>query len=181
MDREAFNTYSEQLARLGVWLEAPHLRWMDVAEAIHLILLTGCQSGEISGLQWAEVLEDRLSLKTGGRDVILKRRCTGARSRYVFPSQRDPEKPIGPQDVPWRAIRLHDLRHTYASQAIMSGETLSMPEQLLGHRQPKTTEIYAHLDARHLAEAANRVSAIIQKRLDGNVHGSEAESWDVAI
>ena len=157
-----------QLAKLGAWLEAPHLRWLDVADAIHLILLTGCRSGEISHLQWAEILEDRLRLKTsktGSREVILTlpvlailaRRRTGARSVYVFPASRDPAKPIGTLDVPWRSIRqhiglstdirLHDLRHTYASQAIMTGETLNMAGQLLGHRRPQTTEIYAHLDA----------------------------------
>lgn len=176
-----------QLAQLGAWLEAPHLRWLDVADAIHLILLTGCRSGEISRLQWAEVLEDRLRLKTsktGSRDVvltpsaltILARRRTGARSAYVFPASHDPARPIGSLDVPWRRIRkhvglpadirLHDLRHTYASQAIMTGETLSMAGQLLGHRRPRTTEIYAHLDAEHLADAADRVSQSIADWLE---------------
>jgi integrase len=89
---------ASQLGKLGAWLEAPQLRWLDVADAIHLILLTGCRSGEISRLQWAEVLEDRLRLttaKTGSRDVvltppalaILARRRTGVRSfvrRQVF-------------------------------------------------------------------------------------------------
>ena len=176
-----------QLAKLGAWLEAPHLRWLDVADAIHLILLTGCRSGEISRLQWAEVLEDRLRLttaKTGSRDVvltppalaILARRRTGTRSIYVFPASHDPGTPIGTLDVPWRSIReriglpreirLHDLRHTYASQAIMTGETLSMAGQLLGHRRPQTTEIYAHLDAEHLADAADRVSQSIHECLE---------------
>lgn len=176
-----------QLAKLGAWLEAPQLRWLDVADAIHLILLTGCRSGEISRLQWAEVLEDRLRLttaKTGSRDVvltppalaILARRRTGVRSFYVFPASHDAGTPIGTLDVPWRSIRehiglpreirLHDLRHTYASQAIMTGETLSMAGQLLGHRRPQTTEIYAHLDAQHLADAADRVSRSISEYLE---------------
>ncbi|MCR9080202.1 MAG: site-specific integrase [Hyphomonadaceae bacterium] len=178
---------ANQLAKLGAWLEAPQLRWLDVADAIHLILLTGCRSGEISRLQWAEVLEDRLRLKaskTGSRDVVLTppaiailvRRRKGTRSLYVFPASHDPGKPIGTLDVPWRSIReriglpreirLHDLRHTYASQAIMTGETLSMAGQLLGHRSPQTTEIYAHLDARHLADTADRVSQSIHECLE---------------
>lgn len=173
---------TNQLAKLGAWLEAPQLRWLDVADAIHLILLTGCRSGEIARLQWAEVLEDRLRLKaskTGSRDVvltqpaiaILRRRHNGARSIYVFPDSHDPTKPRGALDVPWRTIRehiglsgdirLHDLRHTYASQAIMTGESLRMAGQLLGHRRPQTTEIYAHLDAEYLADAADRVSCAI--------------------
>lgn len=178
---------AKQLAKLGAWLEAPQLRWLDVADAIHLILLTGCRSGEISRLQWAEVLEDRLRLKaskTGSRDVvltpraiaILARRRKGARSVYVFPASHDRGTPIGTLDVPWRSIReriglprdirLHDLRHTYASQAIITGETLSMAGQLLGHRRPQTTEIYAHLDAQHLADAADRVSRLIYQSLE---------------
>ena len=178
---------AKQLAKLGAWLEAPHLRWLDVADAIHLVLLTGCRSGEISRLQWTEVLEDRLRLttaKTGSRDVvltppasaILARRRTGVRSIYMFPSSHDRTKPRGALDVPWRSIRehiglpgeirLHDLRHTYASQAIMAGETLTMAGQLLGHRRPQTTEIYAHLDAEHLADAADRVSRSIYQSLE---------------
>ena len=178
---------AKQLAKLGAWLEAPQLRWLDVADAIHLILLTGCRSGEISRLQWSEVRNDRLRLKaakTGSRDVvltppalaILARRRNGAQSRHVFPANHDPGKPMGSLDVPWRSIRkhiglsadirLHDLRHTYASQAIMTGETLSMAGQLLGHRRPQTTEIYAHLDAQHLAGAADRVAGSIGEWLE---------------
>ena len=182
---------AKQLEKLGAWLEAPQLRWLDVADAIHLILLTGCRSGEISRLQWAEVLADRLRLKTaktGSRDVvltppalaILARRRNGAQSEYVFPANHNPGTHIGTLDVPWRSIRqhigltadirLHDLRHTYASQAIMTGETLSMAGRLLGHRRPQTTEIYAHLDAQHLAGAADRISRSIFEWLDCSQH-----------
>lgn len=159
----------------------------------------GCRSGEISRLQWAEVLEDRLRLttaKTGSRDVvltppalaILARRRTGVRSVYVFPASHDAGTHIGTLDVPWRSIRehiglpreirLHDLRHTYASQAIMTGETLSMAGQLLGHRRHQTTEIFAHLDAQHLADAADRVSRSISEYLET---GSKAavQIWPV--
>lgn len=178
---------TQELAKLGAWLEAPQLRWLDVADAIHLILLTGCRSGEISRLQWAEVMEDRLQLKqtkTGSREVILTKRAatllecrrTGGRSLYVFPYSTDKRKPIPSLDTPWRSIRthigfstkirLHDLRHTYASHAIMTGETLDMAGRLFGHRRPQTTEIYAHLDAQHLAGTADRVSHAIFEWLE---------------
>ncbi|MCR9279929.1 MAG: site-specific integrase [Pseudomonadaceae bacterium] len=177
---------SKELAKLGAWLEAPQLRWLDIADAIHLILLTGCRSGEIAGLKWSHVDKDHLKLqaaKTGNREVvltdpakvILERRRTGAKSSYVFPSKNDPDKPIGELHIPWRnirrriglseSIRLHDLRHTYASRAIMKGETLSMTGKLLGHRRPQTTEIYAHLDANHLANAADRIAGTIAEWL----------------
>ena len=173
---------AQQLAQLGAWLEAPPIRWRDVADAIRLILLTGCRSGEIARLTWAEVGSDKLSLsstKTGKRDVVLShpalalldRRKRGASSVFVFPHHANPAKPIASIDAAWRAIRplvglpedirLHDLRHTYASHAIMIGETLNMAGKLLGHKRPKTTEIYAHMDARHLAKAADRVGDLI--------------------
>ena len=173
---------AQQLAQLGAWLEAPPIRWRDVADAIRLILLTGCRSGEIARLTWAEVGSDKLSLsstKTGKRDVVLShpalalldRRKRGASSVFVFPHHANPVKPIASIDAAWRAIRplvglpedirLHDLRHTYASHAIMIGETLNMAGKLLGHRKLKTTEIYAHMDARHLAKAADRVGDLI--------------------
>lgn len=173
---------SEQLSKLGAWLAEPPPHWADVADAIHLIILTGCRSGEIRNLLWAEVGADRLRLtstKTGPRDVlisksavvILKKRACASSSRFVFPDPTTPERPIGEFHNPWRRIRpqiglptdirLHDLRHTYASHAIMSGETLDMAGQLLGHRRTQSTEIYAHLDAGHLVGAADRVASII--------------------
>lgn len=178
---------SAQLALLGAWLDVPPNRWRDTADAIRLILLTGCRSGEIARLTWAEVLPDRLELrstKTGARVVILSRPATeildrrkrGARSRFVFPHSASLARPITSIDAAWRAIRtqiglpedirLHDLRHTYASHAIMIGETLNMAGKLLGHRKPKTTEIYAHIDAQHLAMAADRVGEIVSGWLE---------------
>ncbi len=175
-----------QLAKLGVWLEAPPIRWLDMADAIRLILLTGCRSGEIARLTWAEVGSDRLSLsatKTGKRDVILSRpaieildrRKQGVMSEFVFPHPASRARPITSIDAAWRAIRtqvglpedirLHDLRHTYASHAIMIGESLNMTGKLLGHRRPKTTEIYSHIDAQHLAKAADRVGDLISNWL----------------
>ncbi|KDA01789.1 site-specific integrase [Hyphomonas oceanitis] len=176
-----------QLAQLGTWLEAPPIRWLHVADAIRLILLTGCRSGEIARLTWAEVGSDKLSLrdtKTGKRNVILSRpaieildRCRhGARSAFVFPHPAGSTRPIASIDTAWRAIRaqvglpdeirLHDLRHTYASHAIMIGESLNMAGKLLGHRRPKTTEIYSHIDADILGSAADRIGTSISVWLD---------------
>jgi|AntAceMinimDraft_11_1070367.scaffolds.fasta_scaffold01498_13 integrase len=173
---------SHQLAMLGAWLKAPPIRWLNVADAIHLILLTGCRSGEIARLRWDEVNDDRLRLtttKTGAREVVLSKparmildtRRKNGKSRFVFPKTPNSNLPIASIDSTWRAIRtqidlpedirLHDLRHTYASHAIMTGETLSMAGQLLGHKRPQTTEIYAHLDAQHLEQAAERISALV--------------------
>ena len=57
--------------------------------------------------------------------------------------------------------RLHDLRHTTASQAVMSGENLPLVGRLLGHRRARTTAGYAHLADEHLVDAAENVGSII--------------------
>ena len=58
-------------------------------------------------------------------------------------------------------LRLHDLRHSMASHAVMSGENLPLVGKLLGHRRHRTTAGYAHLADGHLVEAAERVGRII--------------------
>jgi site-specific recombinase XerD len=62
-------------------------------------------------------------------------------------------------------VRLHDLRHTYASHAILSGESLPTTGKLLGHASARTTERYAHLDGSALAKAADKVSRVIQQMM----------------
>ncbi len=57
-----------------------------------------------------------------------------------------------------KPIRVHDLRHTYASHFIMSGGTLAELQALLGHSSPQMTQRYAHLSPGFLESKANRVS-----------------------
>ncbi|MEM8948916.1 MAG: tyrosine-type recombinase/integrase [Pseudomonadota bacterium] len=179
----------EQLQRLGAVLDRYALIRRDQVDIIRLILLTGCRSGEIYRLRWKEVSRDRLNLedsKTGPRTVLLgetafsllrrRRRERKERSPFVFPSPYDPSKPRTSIPQVWRRIRaeagladdirLHDLRHTYASHAVMCGETLMMAGRLLGHRNTVTTERYAHLADRFLLDAAERVAAEILKLSD---------------
>lgn len=179
---------SKQLRSLGKVLDKALFKRRDAADAIRLILLTGCRSGEILRLTWGEVKRDRLSLlstKTGAREVLLspeakallkKRKERGLR-KYVFPHPRRRGEPVRCIDTQWKhfkeladlppTTRLHDLRHTYASHAIMSGETLSMTGKLLGHKRQSSTEIYAHLDDGHLSRAAEKVSKKVMGLLDG--------------
>ncbi len=58
-------------------------------------------------------------------------------------------------------LRLSDLRHTAASQAVMSGENLPLVSKLLGHRRHRTTASYAHLADDHLVEAVEKIGNII--------------------
>ena len=61
--------------------------------------------------------------------------------------------------------RLHDLRHSHASHAIMNGESLHMTGCLLGHRRAATTNRYAHLDHATLSDAAERIAGQIKQKL----------------
>ncbi len=177
---------ADGLAALGRVLRRPDFRDRDAADAVKLILQTGCRSGEIIRLQWSEVHRDHLSLKqakTGPRDVqlsktaqsILQRRKRERLGEYVFPSPQTITRPCRNINASWRRIkalagidpnfRLHDLRHSYASHAVMSGETLAMTGQLLGHRNPSSTERYAHYDGAFLSAAAERVTALVAKAM----------------
>ena len=177
--RERFLSEVElhRLARVLDSQEAGHPR---EAAFIRLLLLTGCRKGEIVTLQWPDYREERLFLrdsKTGPRTVWLSSPARAVldglprEGKWVFPS---PPKP-GPLsltifDTFWRRVRqeagiadvrLHDCRHTYASIAIMAGETVTTTARLLGHNDAQTTLKYAHLLDRSVREAADALAGIL--------------------
>ena len=63
-------------------------------------------------------------------------------------------------------VRIHDLRHTFASTAVAAGQGLPMIGKLLGHTQVQTTARYAHLAADPVKSAADQVSASIAAALN---------------
>ena len=150
------------------------------ADIIRLLLLTGCRKGEILRLRWSAVQDDILVLadsKTGPRTVplntqarrILERQPRGA-SSFVFPSPRDLARPRGPNLPLWypvrreagiEDVRLHDLRHTHASHAVMNGVPVPVVARLLGHSNVSMTLRYAHLGDREIEAAAERVGQSI--------------------
>ena len=150
------------------------------ADIIRLLLLTGCRKGEILRLRWSAVQDDILVLadsKTGPRTVplntqarrILERQPRGP-SSFVFPSPRDLARPRGPNLPLWypvrreagiEDVRLHDLRHTHASHAIMNGVPVPVVSRLLGHSNVSMTLRYAHLGDREIEAAAERVGQSI--------------------
>ena len=152
----------------------------EQADIVRLLLLTGCRRNEIVRLRWSEVDRDRLVLadgKTGPRTVplstparrILERRPQGA-SPFVFPSPRDPARPRSRNLSFWyrarreagiKDVRLHDLRHTHASYAVMNGVPIPVVSRLLGHSDVRTTLRYAHLGDKEVEEAAERVGQSI--------------------
>ena len=150
------------------------------ADIVRLLLLTGCRRGEIVGLRRSEVQGDMLVLgdsKTGPRRVplnsqaraILERQPRGE-SPFVFPSPRDPDRPRSPDLSLWyrvrreagiEDVRLHDLRHTHASHAVMNGVPVPVVSRLLGHSNTRMTLRYAHLGDRDIEAAAERVGRAI--------------------
>ena len=173
----------DELARLGRALDAHEARWPEAVAAIRLLALTGCRRGEVLDLRWRDIGEDAIALedsKTGPRSVPLGEAAraliealSGARGPDVFLFPRHAEgRGISVLTTCWRTVcadaklgrlRLHDLRHTVASQAVMAGENLPLVSKLLGHRRHRTTAGYAHLDDAHLVEAAEKVGAIIAR------------------
>ena len=171
----------EEIARLHQVLDGQTRNSSrEQADIIRLLLLTGCRRSEIVRLRWSEVDRDRLVLadgKTGPRIVplntqarhILQRRPRGG-SPFVFPSPRDPDRPRSRNLPFWdRArreagiedVRLHDLRHTHASHAVMNGVPVPVVARLLGHSDVRTTLRYAHLGDREIEQSAERVGQAI--------------------
>ena len=162
------------------------------AAALRLLMLTGCRLGEILTLKWDDV--DRKSgelrlrdAKTGARMVPLTpdaaavlaemERVPG--SPWVF-AGRTPDRPLSQLTTYWHRVReragvedvrIHDLRHSFASRALAVGESLSMIGRLLGHADVGSTARYAHLarDAEKVAAArvGESIEADIQRLATG--------------
>lgn len=161
--------------------------------AIRLLLLTGARLREILDLRWSHVDLERGLLflpdsKTGRKTIVLSSAAMAIverlaaediagrkRNGYVIKGVED-GKPRRDLKRPWEAIRrhakldgvrLHDLRHTFAS--LGAGASLGLPivGKLLGHSQPQTTARYAHLDADPLRRASDIIGAQIEKAMAG--------------
>lgn len=155
-------------------------RFRQPADIVRLLLLTGCRRSEIVCLRWAEVRDRALMLadgKTGPRTVplnsqarrILDRQPRGE-GEFVFPSSQDPSRPRHPDLSLWyrvrreagiEDVRLHDLRHTHASHAVMNGVPVPVVARLLGHSNVRMTMRYAHLADRDIEAAAERVGQAV--------------------
>ena len=177
--RERFLSEPE-LRRLGAVLSSHERRHLREVSFVRLLLLTGCRKSEIGTLQWSDHRDGRLFLrdgKTGPRTVWLSspaRAVLGAlprQGKWVFPSSRTRE-PVSSVVFErfWRRVReeteisdvrLHDLRHTYASIAVMQGETITTTGRLLGHNDPQTTLKYAHLSDRSVREATDALAIVL--------------------
>jgi integrase len=186
--RERYLTAPE-LRRLSLALDQAEREGAASAPAVsafRLLIFTGCRLREIQTLKWDYVQGDHLALpdsKTGAKRVILGQAAIDELARiprvkgnpYVITGKR-PDAPIGDLQHPWRRIRamadladlrIHDLRHSFASSAVGLGETLPMIGKLLGHTQVQTTARYAHLAVDPVRSAADRISAEIVRAMGG--------------
>ena len=171
-----------EFVRLGTVLdelEAKGKISATAAAGLRLLMLTGCRRNEVLTLRWEDVdLEhDELRLrdaKTGARAVPLSptaRQVLAALPRqpdspWVI-SGRGPGVRLSNLNAPWEVVRkkaglndvrIHDLRHSYASGGLLVGEGLPMIGKLLGHNHVHTTARYAHLANDPLKSAANRIA-----------------------
>ena len=189
-NRERFLS-PEETERLGEVLREAEDEMPSAVAAFRLLLLTGCRLSEIQFLRWEYVKDDCIELpdaKTGGRVVPL-----GPEARTILaglPREDDnpwviagrlPGSHITDLQKPWRRIRaragledvrIHDLRHSYASRALALGESLTMIGKLLGHTQVQTTARYAHLARDSIQTAAARITGSIGGNLS-STHGTE--------
>ncbi len=178
-ERERFMS-EEELRRLGVALKKYEDTGPMCVAIIRLLLLTGCRKSEVVTLKWKNYRDGHVHLsdsKAGPRMVWLstsaRRILDGIRreSTWVFPSPRtDKSLTTAPVERFWHRIRsevglqdvrLHDLRHTYASIAVMQGESVLTVGRLLGHNNPETTLKYTHLAHGKVVEAARAMGDVL--------------------
>ncbi|WP_170576424.1 tyrosine-type recombinase/integrase [Ruegeria atlantica] len=171
----------DELQRLGQVLSEAERDSSEspfVVAAFRLLILTGCRLGEIQTLQWSFITDAGMELpdtKTGARRIPLPQAARAVLS--ALPRLADNPYVIAGAvrghyatdlQKPWRRIRkraglhdvrIHDLRHTYASNAVSSGMPIQMVGRLLGHSQIQTTMRYAHLADDPVRQAAEENAA----------------------
>ncbi|MGD8116447.1 tyrosine-type recombinase/integrase [Vibrio sp. TRT 29B02] len=172
----------DELCRLWKVLGMLEERNLSEVMIIRLLIYTGCRSSEVRALQWKEYRGGNWHLrdsKTGAKTVYLSSQVRAYLDRwqsngdYLFPASCNTQ-PISSHRLGafWcrvrrlaslEGVRLHDLRHTYASIAIQSKVNLMVLSHLLGHADAETTLKYVHLGRDDVCQAASRVSDVLAK------------------
>ena len=187
--RERFLTEPE-FRRLGGTLDEMEANGeiaVHAAAALRLLMLTGCRRNEILTLRWDAVDPDAgeirlVDSKTGARTVSLSPEAAAVLAGIP----RLPDNPfaiagragrhLGSLNYSWprvrtraglRGVRLHDLRHSFASRALALGESLPAIGRLLGHSRVETTARYAHLADDSVRQTAIRISDSIAEDILG--------------
>lgn len=166
------------------------------ANAIRLLLLTGARRSEVLSAEWQEFdLERKIWTKPTHHTKqrkrghfplsvaamkLLEKMKSNAASEYLFPSPTNGSHQIEIKTF-WRTIcseagleqvRVHDLRHTFASHLVSSGHSLEMVGRLLGHTQAATTFRYAHVADDPLRAATNHIGNLMESVTLGDQNSS---------
>jgi len=166
-------------------IEAEKSEHISAVNMIRLLVFTGCRRGEMQTLKWDYIDWERSCLKlpdskTGEKVVrlaapaieVLKNQNKVENNPYVFYGERDNHYFVGLTKV-WNRIkskreslkdvRIHDLRHSFASVGVNSGHSLMLVGALLGHSNPGTTSRYAHLSDDPLLETLDDIVSQINQ------------------
>ncbi len=156
--------------------------------ALRLLVLTGARKMEILGLQWAWVDMERGVIrlpdsKTGAKTIplgapalkVLQSVPRIAKNPHVFTGDKEGAHLVGLPHIWGRLkeragladVRIHDLRHSFASGAVMAGDSLFLVGKMLGHATTATTEKYAHLADDPLHAAMDRNARRIEAAMSG--------------
>ncbi len=188
--RERFLSEAE-MARLGTTLgeiEADGSESPYVVAAVRLLIFTGCRMSEIVTLRWDYVDMELGALrlpdsKTGAKVIVLNAPARAVLAglprlggnEYAILGIKS-GAPLSDLEHPWRRIRvragipdvrLHDLRHSFASVGASHGESLLVIGALLGHARAETTRRYAHLSDDPLRAAAEAIGDRIAAAMSG--------------
>ncbi|MFO1125098.1 MAG: tyrosine-type recombinase/integrase [Methylocystis sp.] len=185
----------DELARLTEALAM--LRDKQGANIIRLLLLTGARRGEALAARWQDMdlgagvwtkpgaatkqkTLHRVPLSAPARQLLSDLRARAAEDAvFVFPADGATGHRAEIKKT-WAAcckaaglhdVRVHDLRHSFASYLASAGQSLPIIGALLGHSQPATTARYAHLLDDPLRRAADAAGATIQAALGGKTEG----------
>ena len=180
---------ADERERLLQEIEAVPQKSRTQALAVKMLLFTGCRLKEITGLRWDEVGDKVLYLadsKTEARKVWLGTeaceilaearswRDTSRSPDFVFPHVQESEQCLGRINGFWRRlrtragipdVRIHDLRHSFATEAVRKGVPLPIVSKLLGHSSIQMTMRYTHASNEEVEAAAQQIATTISSLL----------------
>lgn len=176
----------EELQHLMLVLKHPEhyaISNKTIVAIIKFLLLTGVRKREAMDMQWSDVDFTKstwlLKFNKSGKarhialntDAMAILNALPKISTYIFanPEAGKPYNDIRKtfdkvmQCAGISNMRIHDLRHNFASLAVNSGESLFVVQKLLGHASPQTTQRYAHLQHSTLQNASEKIAAVIRE------------------
>lgn len=177
---------TEELKRLFAVLDEQENQ--TAANIIRFLVLTGARRGEVLAAEWSEIdfaravwtkpshhtkqkRTEHVPLSAGAIALLEAQRAVSGNKRSIFP-RPGLDEPYQEIRVFWKRVRaaaqlddvrLHDLRHTFASHLVSQGMSLPIVGRLLGHTQTETTKRYAHLADNPLREAADRMANVLDQ------------------